>query len=173
MALEKKHYIIAGALGLGISVAAGAAYLHYKKMMNYQFKIKGVNIVKITKGLISFDVLLDFINKSNLSINVLSIITKVYVNDKYLLDVVNKPFVIQGNSTSPIDVNINFKPSDITSLLSTNYASLILAPEKIAIRADIKMKVKLWMFKVNIAYSYSTTLKQLITKKPAPAVSNS
>ncbi len=171
MAIKNKHYWIAGVLTLSVSIAAGAAYLQYQRMMNYVIKLKGVKFIKLATNLINFDIILNFTNKSDLSIKIISMLTKVYVNDKHLVDIQDsKSFELIANATSPMTINIKLDPKSVSNIIGANYLKLISNPQDIVIRADIKLKAKLWFFKVNIPYTYQATLKELMT--PAPVASD-
>ncbi len=167
MALTRKHYIIAGALAVGVSAFAGAAYLQYKRMMNFVIKLRGVKFIKLATNVISFDLLINFTNQSKASIHIMEVLTKVYINDKFVVDIKNsKPFTIEGESTSPIAVNISINPGDIRKAIELNYLSILSAPENVNIRAEIKMKAKLMkLIPVNFPYTYKTTLKEIMAPK--------
>ena len=168
MAIQKKY--IFGGLAAIVAVTGTLAYLQYRKIMNYDFKVAGVKIRKISASIISFDLIINFINKSNISITIMEVITKVYVNNKFAADVVNKiPFTILANSTSPISTNISFNPANAISLLGSNLLNLVSNTQNVNIRADIQMKAKLWFFTVTIPYTYNTTLAELTA--PSPVVS--
>lgn len=171
MALKTKDYIVAGAIGLGISVFAGLAYLQFQKIKDYVIKLKGVKFNKISTNLLSFNLILDLTNKSSISITILDVITNVYVNDKFVVNINNAmPFNIEGNATSEVPININLNPGDLLNIIGINYISLLTATDKINIRAEIKMKAKLFkLIPISLPYTYQATLKELMT--PTPVVS--
>lgn len=164
MKIETK-YIVAGAIGL-VTISGAIAYLQYKRMMNYAFKLKGVKVKKLSATQVSFDVFVDFINKAKLVIKILEVDTKIYLNGKFISTVANKsPMTISAESTSTLSVNISFIPNDVLKAIGSDYLSIITHPESVTIKADIKLKAKLWFFTVNIPYIYNTTLKELTSAK--------
>lgn len=163
MKIEKKHII---AVGLGVvSVALAGAYLQYKRLMNYCISIAGIKPNKISKDFADIDLSLNFQNKSNVKIDILSQEYSVYVSDKFITKASNlKPQSILPVSTSVIAVNIKFNPTQA----GQNILAAILAMGNTVIRVEIKLKVKLWMFTINIPYSYITSIKELLTPSVSP-----
>ena len=164
MKLEKKHYI-AGAIGL-VTLTGAMAYLQYKRMMDYVVKVKKIDPRKISEKLISLDMVVDYTNKGNVDIQVESTTANVFINDKPVTKIeLKKPFVIKGNSTFPVSVNVQFNPSDVLDALKINALDIAVNPQKINIRVDLVLKAKLWFFNVNIKDKYVLNLKDLLTKK--------
>ncbi len=157
MKIERKHIIAAG---IGVVTIAGAvAYLQYKKLMNYVIGFKALKINKVQSNNADFDLILNFTNKSDVAFNIESQVYDVYINDKQVSKAVNyKPQSINAKSTSPIAVNIKFNPEKT----GQNILNIALSLKPVVIKVDMKLKVKLWFFKVNIPYVYTTTLKELL-----------
>ena len=169
MKIQKK-YIVAGALAI-VSIALALGYLQYKKLMNYKLGFKSVKLKTLSASKIVFDIFLNFTNKSSLKFEIIEQENKLYINDKFVSDIVSKTSnKIEPNSTSVIGVNVSFNPNDITSALGKNYAWLILNTSSIKIKIDMKMKVKLYGIKVSIPFIYEDTLKGIIdyAKTPTP-----
>lgn len=163
MKIEKKH-IIFGGLFVVSSVAA-LAYWQYKKMLNYCLGLNRLKVNAITTDLANIDIFLNFENKSDVAINILSQEYNVYVGGGFITKVSNsKPQLISPNSTSIIAVNVKFNPTKA----GQNILNAILSMGNTAIKIDIKLKVKLWMFTINIPYTYNTSLKELLTPSTEP-----
>ncbi len=162
MKIEKKH-IIVGAIGI-VSVAAAIAYWQYQKILNYCLKFKSLKLNKWTPTLADLDLYLNFENKSSVPINVISQEYNVYVGGGFISKVSNSvPQTLAPNAVSLIGVNVKFNPKKA----GQNLLTAVLSLGNTAIRVDIKLKVKLWVFTINIPYTYNTTIKELITPSPA------
>jgi LEA14-like dessication related protein len=164
MKIEKKH-IIAGTIGL-VTITGAIAYLQYKRLMNYTLKLGSIQVKKVTAKLISFDLFLNFKNNSDIKISISKKIANIYLNDKFVTKIESfEPMTIAPMGVSTITTNVEFNPSDVLKLLKKNYADIILNPQSINIKIDVKLKAKLWFFNVNISEVYNVTLKDLLTKK--------
>lgn len=167
MKIEKKHVIAVG-LGL-VCTAAGLAYWQYTKLMNYCISLYRVKLNTLTENNANFDLFLNLKNRSSVTINILSQDYSVYLNNSLISKISNpKPQTIAGESTSVISVNIKFNPKSIARILGKNALQILLSPETVAIKVDIKLKVKLWIITVNIPYTYQATLKELMTPSTEP-----
>ena len=78
-----KKYLIAGVIGL-VTVAGAAAYLQYKKIMNYVITVKNVVINSISLNLIDFTLNLNFENKSSVAFIIKSQSYNVYINNSFI-----------------------------------------------------------------------------------------
>ncbi len=160
MKLERK-YIIAAGLGV-ISIASGAAYLQYQRIMDYKITFRGLKVNKLTNTAGDIDLALNLQNKSSLKYDIVSQEYNVYVNDTLVSTAKNgKTQTIQPNSISPVDVNIKFNPSTAgKSVLNT-----LLSLKPIILSVDMKLKVKMFGIPVSIPYTYTSSLKDLLSKK--------
>ena len=92
----------------------------------------------------------------------------VYINDIFVSKVIN---VIQtkvvgknvNNGISVIGVNVKFNPKEVLKKLSLSPIELATSPGKIRLKVDVKLKVKFWIFTINIPYMYESTIKELTT----------
>ncbi len=169
MKIEKK-YIIAGVLGV-VSIALALGYLQYKRLMNYTIKFKGLRLKTLSAKQFVFDIFLNFTNDSDLKFDIVSQDYKVYLNDNFVTSLVNNsPITILPKSPTVIGVNVSFDPTKVLNILNRNYASILLRPETVKIKVDIKLKVSLYGFKVSIPYVYEDTLKALLDMRKQPTV---
>lgn len=156
-----KKYVIAGAIGV-VSIAAALAYLQYKKLMNYVIKVYKANVNNLTINNLNFNLLLNFTNNSNIGFTIEKQIINAYINEKFVAKIENNvPSVIKPNSTSIININVDLNPSKVLGLLSTNITNILLRPETVRIKLDIKLRVKLWFFRVNLPFVFDKTLKEI------------
>lgn len=163
---ETKKWLIVGGLSV-ISIALGALYLQYKKLMNYTIKVKGIKLNTITPQVINFDLFINFTNNSDIKFVISDQVYKVYINGQYVTTLVNGTDVYVGaKSTSLIPVNVKFNPTDVMRLLGQNALIILASPQKINIKVDIKLKVSLYGIKFNIPYVYESTLKEIMTPTP-------
>ena len=127
--------------------------------MNYVIKFAGIKLNRIQPNNADFDLILNFTNKSDVEFKIVSQVYDVYINNKQVSKAVNyTPQTIQAKTTSPIAVNIKFNPERT----GQNILNIALSLKPIVLKVDMKLKVKLWVFKVNIPYTYTTTLKELL-----------
>lgn len=157
MKIEKKH-VIFGGLAV-ISVVLAGAYWQYTRLMNYCIGLNKIKVNAITQTKANLDLLLNFRNKSDIAINIISQEYKVYINNKFIVAASNpEPQTIASDSMSVISVNIKFNPQQS----GQNIVSALLSMGNTNIKVDIKMKVKVWLFTVSIPYLYQTTIKELM-----------
>lgn len=163
---ETKKWIIVGVLG-AVSIALAIGYIQYKKLMNYAIKFKGAKIKKLSATLFDFDLFINFTNNSDIKFEILEQDYKVYVNEKFVTKLVNYTQTpIAPKSTSVIPVNVQFDPQSVLKTLGKNIVGILSKPETINVMVDVKLKVKLYGFKISIPYVYKATLKEMMT--PAP-----
>ena len=163
---KTKKYIIAGALGV-ISIAAAAAYLQYKKLMDYTIKFKTIRVNKASMNLFDFNLFLNFINKSNVEFVIESQVYNAYINNVFVTKLENQVLnKIAAKSTNVIGLNVKFNPNQVLDKIGKNAVSLLASADKTIIKIDIKLKVKLWFFRVNIPFIYEDSLKNMMTPKP-------
>lgn len=161
---EVKKWLIVGSLGV-ISVALALGYLQYKKLMNYTIKLKALKIKNLSAKLINFDLFINFTNNSDLQFVISDQDYKVFLNDKFVSKISNpNDTIIAPKSTSVLPINIGFNPTDVLNLLGKNLTTILIAPETINLRVEIKLKVAIYGIKVSIPYIYTATLKEIMSK---------
>lgn len=157
-----KKWIIYGTLG-AVSLLLLAGYLQYKKLMDYAIKFKGIKIKQLSATIFNFDLFINFTNNSDINFVITEQDYKVFLNDKFVTKIVNKtPTTILPATTSIIPVNVNFNPSEVLKLLGSNLTTILVTPEKITVKVDVKLKVSLYGIKISIPYVYIATLKELM-----------
>lgn len=158
-----KKYLIAGAIGI-VTIAGALAYLQYQKLMDFTLKFKRIIVRNIAANYFNFDIVLDFFNKANMNFRVVSQEYDVYLNNIYITKLKSdKDILIKAKSSSEIPLNVELKPEDVVKNLNV---SLLQNPKKYIIKIDAKLKVKFWFFKVNVPFTYSDTLENMMAKNP-------
>ncbi len=163
MKIQGKHIITAG-IGL-VTITGALAYWQYRRLMDYCIGFKTVKVNKLTGDNVDLDVYLNFRNNSDIKIDILSQEYQVFINDKKIVDAENKNLqTIAPKSLSTIGVKVKFNPSKS----GQNIINTVLTLKPLVFRVEMKMKVKLWFFTVNIPYTYNATLKELMAPSPEP-----
>lgn len=132
-------------------------------MMNYVISFKAIRLRKIQPTLIDFDLYLNFDNKADVGFTIESQVYDVYLNGIFVSKVVNNtavPILKKAVSIIPLKVQVN--PETILKKVLKNPLELITNYDKIKLKVVVKMKVKLWFFRVNIPYTYEATLKEIM-----------
>jgi LEA14-like dessication related protein len=164
MKIEKKHIIVTSIALL--SFTAAALYWQYKRLTDSCINLNKIVMKKLTLQEVDLNLFLNFKNKSNIKIDILSQDYKVYINEKEVVKASNSVNqIILPKTESILGVNVNFKPNkliDTISGLATNFA---LAPQKVIIKVKIDIKVKLWLFTIAIPYEYVVTLSDLLSNR--------
>lgn len=168
MQIQRKHVIVTGLAIL--SFAAAGAYWQYMKIKDACIKFLGLKLNSVSLDKIDFNITLSLKNPSDLSLDILSQQYVVYLNDKEVVTVTNNVSqTIAKNAYSPITVNIQFNPRSVINILGKNATDILLNREKINVRVEIKLAVKIFGFiPVNIPYTYLTNLKELTAGTPSP-----
>lgn len=164
MALSKtqKNYLIAGAIGV-VTLAGALAYLQYQKLMQYVITFRSVRVKSITPTLFSFDVFLNFENKSNISFKISNQIYDVYINDVFVTRISNAVETsIAASSVSPVGLNVSFNPQQAWKKLGINALTALKNRDGIIVKIDTKMRVKIGPIGINIPYVYQDTLKNMM-----------
>jgi LEA14-like dessication related protein len=98
-----------------------------------------------------------------LTIDIVSQEYTAYINNVQILKAVNNTSTkLFKQRASPVNVNIQISPEQIAMKLKANAINFLTNQEKVLIRFDIKLKVKLLFITVSIPYVYETTLKELL-----------
>ncbi len=162
MAKIEKKYIIAGVIAV-VTFVGAFAYLQYKKMMDYVIKFKGIKIKKISLNLISFDLFLDYTNNSDITFTLKKQVYDVYVNNIFVTTLENtSPNTILKNTTSVLGLNVAFNPKEVLKKIKKNASDLLTNSDKIIIKVDVKLKVKVGIITITVPYVYEDTLKNMM-----------
>jgi LEA14-like dessication related protein len=156
-----KKYLIAGVIGT-VTIAGALAYLQYKRLMNYVIKISKVKVNKISLNNIDLNLLLNFENKSDIAFDIKNQTYDVYLDNIFIAKLQNQSVTkIKAKSTNDLGLNVKFDPTKVLKKLSGGTVELLTNLDKIILKIDIKLKVKIWFFNVNIPYVFESSLKDL------------
>lgn len=159
MTAGKKIAITLGGLILG----AGLFFaIQYKRLMNYEIKVKGGRIKKLSIGRIVLDIFLDFQNRSSLKILIKSQEYNVFINNSFVANLKSRQeTTILPKSSSVIPLVVDFNPKKAANILGKNLSSIVLSPESVMLRIEIKLMVSFYGIELSIPYVYQSNLKNL------------
>jgi LEA14-like dessication related protein len=164
MKIEKKHIIVTS-IAL-VSVTAAALYWQYKRLTDSCITLNKIMFKKLTLQEVDLNLFLNFKNKSNIKIDVLSQDYKVYLNDKEVAKASNSiTQTILPKTASVLAVNVNFQPTKLINMLSGLATDFALSPQKVILKVKVDIKVKLWLFTIAIPYEYVATIGDLMANK--------
>ena len=108
----------------GVGAVLYAIYRFYMKQIglleNYDYKIIGAKIKKISGNQLQFDTKVRFFNKSKIEVDINKIYLDIYLEDTLTGFVVeNQPFVIAANGSSDIDLQMTFNPQTVLKSLAS------------------------------------------------------
>lgn len=165
---NKKSLALAGAAVLGLTLFF--AYRQYKKIMSYTIKVVGKKIYKLSTKEIIFDLMVLVNNFANIPIIMKSQKYDIYLNNNFITKVKSDNKIeIRANSSTTIPLRVNIRPQDIVKALGTNWAGLLLHPEKIVITIVFELKASLWSIGIPIRNSYPISLAELTKSKLSQA----
>jgi LEA14-like dessication related protein len=99
----------------GISMLSYGIYKYYmgqiEKAFQYCYKISNIKMRKLSKELISFDLFVKVLNRSNFDATVTHYNFDIIVQGKQVVNLKQEnPFYVKANGVTEIDVLINFEP---------------------------------------------------------------
>lgn len=155
--------MLIGFLIIGTITGITATVLYFRKqaklLKDYDYKIKGVKVNTLRANFVSFILYLEFINKSDIDVEVLSQKYKIYANGERISSInVNKPITIKGNKSTIIPLNIEFDPKKIFDAAIINIVNIMSRKDRIKIRTvgflDVKAgPVRIKNFPVDFTYN--------------------
>lgn len=124
----------------GVGVLGYLAYSYFQKQLgllkNYDYKIIGVKIKKLSLTNVVFDVQTRFFNKSKIEATIEKLYLKINVEGSTIGYVTeNKSFVIPSQGSSDIDLQISTSPQDVAK----NILGIVFGGVK---RKDIKFTLE-------------------------------
>lgn len=153
---------IAFAVG-GAIVAAGIFFaVQYKRLMNYEIKVKGGKIKKISIDRMVLDIFLDFNNRSSLKIVIKSQEYNVFINNSFVANLKSKTeTTILPKSSSVIPLIVDFSPKKAANVLGKNLSDIALSPESVMLKIEIRLMVSFYGMSLAIPYTFESSLKNL------------
>jgi LEA14-like dessication related protein len=160
---KQKKYAVAALLAV-VSIAGAAAYLQYKKIMEYTLTFRSVKIKRVSLTTFDFDLYFNLENKADISYTIESQSYDVYLNNIFVTRLSNQVATrIAARAVSPLGLNVKFNPQQALQKLGFNITSMIKGNDKLTIKIDMKLKVKVLGLPINIPYVYEDTLKNMMS----------
>ena len=105
----------------------------------------------------------DFLNKSDININLSEQVYDIYINDKLVNTLTNySENILEKNSVSPIGFNVDLDFNEINKTIKMDYVKMLVNPKEVIIKIDMKWKAKLGFIKVPVGYVWETNLKEIL-----------
>ena len=162
---NRKYWIAAG-ISI-VSILGAAAYLQYKRLMDYCMSFKSIKVNRIGFQNLNIDIWLNFKNKSNVTFTLVSQSYKVYLNNIFVTKLSNTSSnVIKSKETSDIGLNVDINPSKVFKQMGFGMLDMVKNYKNIQIKIDMKMKVKIWGMTFTIPYVYEDSLQGMMGTSP-------
>jgi len=152
-------------IGGGTIFAVGLTLLliQFKKLMDYTIKFSRFQKVKISPNELIFDIFVKLQNPSNLPLTLTSQNYDVYINNNFVTNVsTSVQTTLNAKTSTEFPLRINVNPNDITRAMGTNWALLLLTPEKVVITTIFKVKVKALGITIPIKSKYPISLAEIL-----------
>lgn len=157
----KKNKLFLFGLGL-VGLVGITAYSNYQKLLQYAITFNRIEVRTTKIDSVNFDLFVNFLNKSNLVLTVLSQQYFVYVNDTLIASITsNTAQKINPLAISVIKTNVIFNPTKVGKTIALEF----LQGNTIKLNVKILFKVRISIFTITVPYIYTTTLKELFAKK--------
>jgi LEA14-like dessication related protein len=133
------------------------------KLLNYTIKFGRFQKVKISPNELIFDIFVKLDNPSNIPLTLTSQTYDVYINNNFVTNVnTNVQTTLEAKKSTEFPLRINVNPNDITKAMGTNWALLLLTPEKVVITTIFKVKVKVLGITIPIKSKYPISLAEIL-----------
>ena len=161
MTLNTKQKVILFSLS-AISIFAGAAYLQYRRLMDYVIKVKKFNLKSFSNKSVVVDILIEFENKSSLAFDITSQSYDVYLNDIFLAHVEGtKAIHVAPKSKTMMPLEVNVNTEEAFAKLKKYAIDIAAKGGNNKMRIKTKLKVKLFGIPVSIPYDYQATFSEM------------
>lgn len=152
-------------IGGGVVFAVGLTLLlmEFKKLMDYTIKFVKFQKIKISPSELIFDIFVQLDNQSNIPLKLKSQTYYVYINNNFVTKVSSDVLTtLKAKAKTDFPLRINVNPNDITKAMGTNWAVLLLMPEKINITTVFEVKVSALGIGIPIKNKYSISLAEIL-----------
>lgn len=163
--MEKRSKIIIATTVVLTGLVIGGIWLkkQVSKILDYKLTFKNIKLISATPKRVSFNVFFDFLNKSDININLSEQVYDIYINDKLVNTLSNySENILAKNSVSPIGFNVDLDFNEINKTIKMDYTKMLLNPKDVLIKIDMKWKAKLGFIKVPVGYVWETNLKEIL-----------
>lgn len=144
------YYIGGGVVALGI-----LAYIQYRRLMDFELSFNSFKLNKLDKNEIDANLYFNFLNKSSLSVDVVSQKYDIYINDIYITTAENQiNNIVKPKGTSVVGVNVKVK--DWTKLISSqsNLLNILSSLSNLNMKVVEKIHVKVLGIPYTVNYTY-------------------
>lgn len=152
-------------IGGGTIFAVGLFLLlrEFRKLMNYTIKFVKFQKIKVSPSQLIFDIFVQLDNPSNIPLNLKTQTYYVYINNNFVTKVSSDiKTVLKAKAKTDFPLRIDVNPNDITKAMGTNWAVLLLMPEKIIITTVYEVKLSALGIGVPIKNKYSISLAEIL-----------
>lgn len=155
----KKLLLIGGGL---LAIIGVSAYENFKKLLEYAITFNRIEVRTAKIDNVNFDLFVNFVNKSNLVLTVVSQQYFAYVNNTLIATITSKTEQkINALTTSVIKTNVILNPTLVGKTIGLEF----LQGNEIKLNVKILFAVRISVFTITVPYIYTTTLKELFAKK--------
>jgi LEA14-like dessication related protein len=140
----------------------------YQKLLKNVTTFKSFKVGKITLNEFDFEVVYDYTNNMDVDIVLASQKYDIFLDGNYITTLTNdKTTTLKANATTPIPLTLKLNPKELSQRLSSTFLMALMQPLKANMRIDMSFKVKLFIFKIPVPYSYSfpVTIPALLPMK--------
>lgn len=131
--------------GLGISLAAitGILAFQFYRLKNFDLTIAGIDKLMVAMSRITFDVYLNFVNKSDLQIAMAYQTYEVYINNKLVTTLTSKDAqVIAPKGRTTLKFSVDLSPADLIKKLGASSLTNLLTFKQQVLKIDAKLGLK-------------------------------
>lgn len=164
MALSKtqKFGIWAGVVAL-LGYSAFKINKLVKQLQDFELIFKKVKVNKFNTKTLDFNVFYDYVNKSPITINLVSQEYDIYVNDVYVTTMKNyAENVLKANATSPLGFNVLIDLPSLDEKIRKSYYDMLLDPKSVKLTFDMKFKARFGFINIPYRYKWDTNLKEVL-----------
>jgi len=162
-----KYLLLAGVVGVTGTTLIWVRK-QYQKLLKNVTAFKSFTVGKITLNEFNFEVVYDYTNYMDVDIVLASQRYDIYLDDQYITTLTNnKLTTLKANETTQIPLSLKINPKELSQRLGGTVLTALLQPLKANMRIDMNFKVKLFIFKIPVPYSYSfpVTIPALLSKQ--------
>jgi LEA14-like dessication related protein len=164
--------ILAGALIVGAGTIVVTYFQRQAKLLyNSCIKFRGVKQIKVSLQNFSMTLLLDYKNKSDISLMLVKQTYQIYVNGFLASTITSKEKTkIISHQTATLRLEVEFKPKDLLAAGLKNIEQILLDKEGIVIEVKGKMTVQTGIiFYSDLPFTEKMTLGELMHPSGATA----
>ena len=155
-------------VGLGVALTTLGIYLaiQFNRLKNFSLKVRNIKVNKLTQQEVNLEISFNFVNRSDLQIALAYQVYDIYLNNKLVSTVKSdKTQTITPKSSTPLKVNVSFKPIEVVSKIDFTKVLGTLLNFK---RQNIKVVTKLGVKYLGLTIPVTTTTEDTIENWSKP-----